>query len=160
MYVSFDELGDESRIWVYQSDLPFTALQIETIASSMEKFLDQWNAHGKDLKSSYSIQHQQFLIIGVDEDDLASGCSIDSSVYFIRSLEDKLGIRLLERSKIPFVIGTGIRLIDVKQVTSMVKEGIIKKETRTFNNAITRKAELKTTWIQAAENTWVNRYFH
>ncbi len=160
MYVSFNELSDKSRIWVYQSDVPFTKAQTETIALSMEKFLDQWAAHGKDLKSSYSIHHQQFLIVGVDEDDQASGCSIDSSVHFIRSLEDVLGIRLLERNKIPFVIGNDITLIDVKQITSMVEKGIIRRDTRIFNNAITTKAELETTWIQAAEDTWIRRYFN
>jgi hypothetical protein len=50
-------------------------------------FLETW-PHGTSLESSYQPKYNRFIIIAVNQDvQPATGCSIDSSVEFIQSLE-------------------------------------------------------------------------
>jgi hypothetical protein len=44
--------------------------------------------HGTSLESSYQLKYNRFIILAVNQDvQAATGCSIDSSVEFIQSLE-------------------------------------------------------------------------
>ena len=49
MLVSFNEICDSSRIWIFQSDLKIENNKIELIKNELEKFLVQWSSHGKEL---------------------------------------------------------------------------------------------------------------
>jgi hypothetical protein len=160
MYVPFDELSDGSRIWIYQSGEPLDDDQVAGIGLSLKKFLQEWRAHGQDLTCSYVILHKQFIVIGVEEQDhRASGCSIDHSVHFIRSLEQKFNIRLVESNMVPFIIHDRVTHIDLREIRELVRKKVIRGDTTTFNNAITRKDELSTNWKKAAADTWISRYF-
>jgi hypothetical protein len=47
-------------------------------------------AYGTSLESSYQLKYNRFIILAVNQDvQAATGCSIDSSVEFIQSLEQK-----------------------------------------------------------------------
>ena len=48
MLVSFNEICDSSRIWIFQSDLKIENNKIELIKNELEKFLVQWSSHGKE----------------------------------------------------------------------------------------------------------------
>jgi hypothetical protein len=50
------------------------------------------------LESSYELKYNRFIIIAVNQDvQPATGCSIDSSVEFIQSLEQKYNVDLLDK---------------------------------------------------------------
>ncbi|MGB0879774.1 MAG: ABC transporter ATPase, partial [Polaribacter sp.] len=77
MFTAYKNLPDNSRIWIYQSDREFTQEEIEKITQKATHFINQWTRHGEDLKGSFTIKYNQFLVLAVDEGfNNVSGCSI------------------------------------------------------------------------------------
>ncbi|MCG8309929.1 MAG: hypothetical protein MI975_21215 [Cytophagales bacterium] len=160
MFVPFESLESNSKIWIYQSNRKFDKNERELIREKTEVFLTDWTAHGRSLLAGSEIFYDQFLIIAVNENvNEASGCSIDKSVGFIRELEHTLNVTLLERSKIAIRIDTQIRLFNFSDIKKVISEGLISEDTEVFNNAIISKGELETDWLQPAGESWLKRYF-
>ena len=85
MIVDFKTMPDDSRIWIYQSNRDFNEFEIGIINDKTISFLDNWQAHGKDLECSYSIIDKRFIIIAVNESvNPIGGCSIDFSLQLIK----------------------------------------------------------------------------
>jgi hypothetical protein len=55
MYVPFENLPEESKIWVYQSNRKFSDTEFSEIESALQAFLENWAAHGTSLVSSYQL---------------------------------------------------------------------------------------------------------
>jgi hypothetical protein len=92
------DLSIDSRVWVYQSDRSFSDSEVETINVMCSDFIKGWAAHGSPLKASFEVIDKFFLVLAVDQNvALASGCSIDSSVKFIKELEIKVKINFFNR---------------------------------------------------------------
>ncbi len=160
MLVPFEKLDSQSKIWIYQSDRKFSEAEKEIIRENTESFLVEWTAHGNTLEAGMSILHDQFIVIGVNEAlHGASGCSIDKSFQFMRLLGEKLNLNLLERSKVAIRKNAQIQLIDFTEIKSLISSGVIASDTEIFNNTISTKSELETSWLQQAENSWIKRYF-
>jgi len=160
MFVSYDTLSDTARVWIYQADKKLSAEEIAIIRETLEKFTADWAAHGAPLKSSFKILHDQFLILAVEESyNQASGCSIDSSVHVIQKLSNELGVDFFNRTKVAFVINDEVYLESLNELKEKVKEGLIKKDTLTFNNLVKSKKELEASWMVPAGQTWIDRYF-
>ena len=101
MFVKFQNLPNHSRIWIYQSDRKFNTQEVEFISEKAIKFIDQWTKHGSNLKGSYTLKYNQFLILAVDEGfNNVSGCSIDSSVRFVTELEKLLEVDMMNKMNI------------------------------------------------------------
>lgn len=159
MYVSFDELSPESRVWVYQGSRAFTQAEEELVNKALEAFCGEWAAHGQALKSSFKIKHHQFIIIAVDEDfHNPSGCSIDSSVGILRQIHQATGVDMLDRTKVPFYLNGEVKLVPLHQLKSNFQEGLLQAETTTFNTLIATKAEFEIRWQLPAEKTWLAKY--
>lgn len=160
MYVPFEELSQQARVWVYQSDRKLGEAEISLIEEAAPTFLESWATHGKPLKASFQLFHGQFLVMGVDEGhQSASGCSIDSSVSFIKALEKELDVSFMDRGKVAFVVDGQVYMEDLPQLKNSIATGKIKADTRTFNNMITSKQELEEKWLMPAKETWLKRYF-
>ena len=106
MLTDFKDLPGHSRIWIYQSNRSFTDAELEEIEQSLSAFLKEWTAHGSELHAGFEIRYKRFIIIGLDQSNTgASGCSIDTSVHFIQSLEQKYNVILLDRMNVSFKQG-------------------------------------------------------
>lgn len=160
MYIPFDTLSSHARVWVYQADRSLTEVEQALIEKTAPAFLDSWATHGKPLKASYRLFHNQFLVIGVDEvQQTASGCSIDSSVSFVQALEKELEVSFLDRGKVAFVSGDKVFLEAIPQLKKSIASGRITADTQTFNNLVASKQELEEKWLLPAKETWLKRYF-
>ncbi|MCP4975889.1 MAG: ABC transporter ATPase, partial [Maribacter sp.] len=81
MLVDFNVLPESSRVWIYQANRSFTSLELEELGGELDAFIQDWTAHGSDLKAGYEIRYKRFIILALDQTDTAaSGCSIDASV--------------------------------------------------------------------------------
>ena len=68
-----------------------------------EDFLNQWTSHGNDLQAGVNLPYDRFIVLGLNESiQSASGCSIDSSVRFIQSIEEQFDIVLLDKMNVTF----------------------------------------------------------
>src|ERR1700750_1892564 len=65
--VKFEALPDHSRVWVFGSDRTLDADQEKTLMSTVDPFLQQWKAHGADLRVGRDWKAGRFLTIAVDQ---------------------------------------------------------------------------------------------
>src|SRR5437762_8185448 len=94
--VAFDQLPDSSRVWVFASDRPLELGEHEVLLDEVDRFLDQWKAHGAPLRSAREWRDNRFLAIGVDPSaEQASGCSIDGLFRGLKALEGHLATTFL-----------------------------------------------------------------
>lgn len=160
MYTPFPQLPSSARIWIYQASRPLTPAELTAVEPLLHQFADEWTSHGRTLAASAVVLHQQFLVIGLDEAVAdASGCSIDASVRFVRSLEDRLGVTLLEKSKLAFLVAGEVRLLDRRELREAVAAGLLQPETPYFDNTISQHGQLQVAWPAPAAHTWLARYF-
>ncbi len=160
MYISFDQMPEYARVWVYQADQKFTETGENLIRERLVRFCEGWTIHGNLMPASFEIIENQLLVLAVDESRLgASGCSIDSSVKALRELESLLQINLTDQGKISLKKPSGeLRVIPALGVKFRVNSGEIDAETAVINPLIQTKADLKNLW-QPVRNSWLSRYF-
>jgi hypothetical protein len=53
MYILFENLPVESRIWIYQSNRKFSDDEIIEIEKDLQSFIDEWMSHGTPLEASF-----------------------------------------------------------------------------------------------------------
>jgi hypothetical protein len=160
MLTSFEKMGDNSRIWIYQSDRPINSPEKQKIQQETDAFLMQWAAHGSDLKAASTILHDHFLIISIDEAfNLASGCSIDSSVHFVQGLGQRHSINFFERTNLAFWENEEIRLVKLNDLKALIASEQIGPDSVFFENTIQTKGKLESHWRVQAGETWLKRYF-
>lgn len=160
MYTPFPELPASARIWIYQASRSLTQAELTTAEPLLRRFADEWTSHGRTLAASATVLHQQFLVIGLDEAIAdASGCSIDASVRFVKGLEELLGIELLEKSRLAFLVEGTVRLLDRRALREAVAAGTIGPDTLYFDNTISQHGQLQTAWPTPAGRSWLARYF-
>lgn len=160
MYQPFESLPEESKIWIYQSNRKFSDSEIVEIETALQHFLKDWAAHGTSLESSYLLKYNRFIIIAVNQEaQVATGCSIDSSVEFIQSLEKKYSVDLLDKMNVTFKLGEHVAhktLIDFKK---MVKDKAVTENTIVFNNLVNNIQEFNESWEVPAADSWHSRFF-
>ncbi|MCB0494872.1 MAG: hypothetical protein KDC79_01935 [Cyclobacteriaceae bacterium] len=160
MYIDFNELPKTARVWIYQSNRELTSVETEGISSQLRSFCDGWSAHGAGLKSSFQIVHNRFLVIAVDEGhNMATGCSIDSSVSQVKQLENQYGLNFMDRTQVAFLANNEVFVEQLSSIPTKVNEGIISQDTKTFNNLVQTVDSFDSEWIVPAKDTWLNRYF-
>lgn len=161
MYIPFTELNKKARIWIYQADRKLTEQEQEFILLEGQNFSEQWTAHNHALKASIAVKHQQFIILSVDETQaMASGCSIDKSVRFIKELESKLGINLLDKTNIAFLKDNTVYLESMKTLKDKIALGEIDENSLVFNNLVSDVDAFNQNWVVPAKDSWMSRYFN
>ena len=159
MFVEYKELPNNSRVWVYQSNREFTQQEIEFISKNAQQFIEQWTRHGSDLKGSFTIKYNQFLVLAVDEGfNNVSGCSIDASVHFVQELQKALQVDLLDKMNISFKVGEHINVVKMNAFKEFAKQQKINAETVVFNNMVATKEELEDRWEVPAQESWHKRF--
>lgn len=160
MTAILENIPENARIWIYQADRKLNESELSLVRQKAEDFVRQWAAHGKQLAATFSLERDQFLIFMVDESvNMASGCSIDSSVGVVRELENELSISFLDRSKVAFLINGEVDLMPFNRIRDAISEGKISENTLFFNNAIETVADLENNWLVPAGSSWLKRYF-
>ncbi len=159
MKKSFDQMPEDARLWIYQCNRKFSSAEIEGINSSLQEFLASWDAHGIAIKSSYRLYYDQVIVLAVDESSHgASGCSIDASVAFMKSLERTYEISLTDRTQIGFVIDKEITVLNISQIKKAIISDKIKPDDIILNNSVSSVAEFKKFWYQTVDQSWCKKY--
>ena len=159
MLTDFENLPEESRIWIYQANRKLAEEEIALIEKQTSAFLEQWTAHGANLEAGYELKYNRFIIIGLNQENAsASGCSIDASVHFIQSLEKQLGVDLLDKMNVTFYHGEYIAYKPLLEFKKMAKHKSVSGNTIVFNNLVNTKAEYLEHWEVPAKDSWHSRF--
>ena len=157
MFVPFETLPEESRIWVYQSERELSLDEQTQIIALGQDFLSQWASHGQQLHASLAILKNYFLVIGVDDRQLPSGCSIDASVGFVREVGNRLQLDFFNRTKVPLLINDAVKTVPLVQIKDQIRNGVVSEDTLLVNTLVQQKADLAR-WIVSIKESWLGRY--
>jgi hypothetical protein len=159
MFTEYKNLPNNSRVWIYQSEREFNQKEIEIISAKAEEFINSWTRHGDNLKGSFTIKYNQFLVLAVDENfNTVSGCSIDSSVRFVQQLEKELQLDLMNKMNITFKDNETINLVKLSDFQQFAKDKKISLETIVFNNMVNTKEDFENKWEIPAKQSWHKRF--
>ncbi len=159
MLVDFNTLPETSRVWIYQANRSFSETELTEIKAKLDVFIENWTAHGSDLKASYEIKYKRFIVFGLDQTiSAASGCSIDDSVKFIMDLEQAYKVDLLDKMNVSYKQGEFIAYKSLIDFRKMAKDKAVSKKTIVFNNLVANKAEYLENWEVPASESWHSRF--
>jgi len=156
MLVDFKLLSDSSKLWVFQSDKIISPLNQKFLTEKICLFLNDWSSHGTEIKSSFEIRYNLFLIVSVDEEiNAASGCSIDKLTNFIIHLSSEIGVDFFNRLNIAYKVDSEkIDLQSLSDFKTLISEGKINEESIVFNNLIKTKKDYIKQWEIQLKNSW------
>ncbi|MDF2518776.1 MAG: transporter ATPase [Sphingobacterium sp.] len=148
------------RIWIYQADRILTAQESQHISTELAAFAEQWKVHGKPLSASAELRDHLFIILKVDEDvAAASGCSVDSSVRFLKGIEEKYGVQLFDRMQFAYKSTSGVAVVNRSGFEKLLAAGEIDDNTLVFDNTITYEHQLDSAWVVPFKESWHKRLF-
>lgn len=148
------------RIWIYQADRILSQEESAQISAELVAFADQWKVHGKPLSASAELRDNLFVILKVDEDiAAASGCSVDSSVRFLKGLEERYAVQLFDRMQFAYRSAKGIGVVNRSGFEKLLAAGEIDDNTLVFDNTITYDHQLESEWAVPFKDSWHKRLF-
>lgn len=161
MLVSFDKLPLNSRVWVYSSNRKFIQKEIISIRKDLENFLSNWTSHNQNLETGFELRYDRFIIIAVNQEiNNASGCSIDNCVRFIKKLENKYEVDLLDKMNVIYKQDKHLYHKKLNEFITMYKNNSVSLNTVVFNNLVNTVGEYKVKWEVPAKESWHNRFMN
>lgn len=126
----------------------------------LKEFTDSWNSHGTPVKGFATLLFGRFIVLIADESATGvSGCSTDSSVRLIKSIEEKFKNNLFDRQLLAFVMKDKIEMLPLSQLGYAIENKFIDGNTLYFNNTVATKQQLETEWIIPAGESWLKNKF-
>lgn len=148
------------RIWIYQANRKLNAEEAEVLLEKMDKFTEQWTAHGKQLVAQALLRYNQFLIIRINEGLVkATGCSIDKSTDTLKQIQQELGLDFFDRMQIAYRDGEDIKTVSRPEFEKLIESGKINENTIVFNNMVVSGRELETNWEVPLKDSWHAQVF-
>lgn len=132
---------ENTRVWVYQSNRLLTKAEQAQMKPEIDAFVAQWAAHGQSLHASAQILWDCFIVLAVDQNhEPASGCSIDSSVRFIKDLGEKYAFKPFDRNTIAYLKEDQIAFTTLQQIDQA-------KGAKVFNLSVSNMEEYKHKFV-------------
>lgn len=155
-----DDFSDDSRVWIYQCSRSFTIDEVIILDELLTDFSSSWKSHGAPVKGFAKIFFGQFIVIMADEKATGvSGCSTDSSVKVIKSIEQDHKVHLFQREDLAFIAREHVLAIHLSKLNEAFEAGIINEETLYFNNTVPDKYQLLNNWIIPLRSSWLAKRF-
>ncbi|HZK77307.1 MAG TPA: hypothetical protein VFC35_00250 [Gemmatimonadaceae bacterium] len=153
---NFDTLPDSARVWVYGSEPALEGKNADDMLVEVDKFLASWQAHGVPLHSGWNWSDNRFLTIAVDqEQEGASGCSIDGLFRTLKALEARVGGQLIT-SGLVYYRGKDrqIRAVTRDEFTRLSETGEVDGNTEVFDLSVTWLGEWRARFRSRAADSW------
>jgi len=145
----FETFPATSRVWIYQSKTAFSEADVTKIREHIVAFTQQWTSHNRALRASGDVLDESMAD--------ASGCSIDSSVHFIKAVEQEYGVDLFDRMIFTYEKDGTVHATDREQFASLYGSGEINDDTIVFDNLVNTKADFDQRWKVRLGDSWHQR---
>jgi hypothetical protein len=150
------DFSDNARVWIYQSSRAFIDKEVREIDEQLHQFYAHWQSHGDPVKGWAKLLFKQFIVVIADEHDVqVSGCSTDSSVRIVKSIERQYDVNFFDRMMITFLIKGKAEMLPFNQVQYAIDKGYIDKDTLLFNNVAYIKKDLFDKWLVPLNQSWL-----
>lgn len=153
-------ISENSRVWIYQSDRPLGREEQIEVQKILNEFTSQWLAHGYPLVAAGEIRNDRFIILSVDEQQVAAtGCAISASVKLMQEIEKRFDINLFDRFNIAYRDQNQIRAASREEFENLMRTGVVTGDTMVFNNLIENRKQLETSWEIPLKHSWHAQVF-
>ena len=137
----FQDFNLSSRVWVYASNRALNSTESTFVQDEINEFVKQWATHGKELVAKGAVLFDRFIILAVDEQKVgASGCSIDSSVHFVKALGKELDVNFFDRLNVYVTKDNQIERIHLSELVNYADWNL-------FDPMIANLEQLFNSWI-------------
>ena len=152
-------LPANARVWIYQADRAFSEAESTQISEEIKTFVSQWLAHKAKVIGDGALLYDRFVILAADEEKLqVSGCSIDSTVRFIKELGGRYQVNFFDRFYTCYVQGEAVHGTDFESFKKLVADGTITDGTIVFNNLVTAIDTLHLQWQIPLSQSWHKKF--
>lgn len=157
MYDFLNNYSENTRLWLYQSPRAFTAEELQWIKQEGELFSDSWKTHGTSMKALVHVIMDRFIVVAADQEVTEnSGCSIDSSVRFIKGIENRTGLDLMNRMLVYYLNEQGEPVsFHFHDLAKLLESGAISGNTPIFNPLVNSKTALLNEWQTPLDRSWM-----
>ncbi len=162
MHIPFTNFPDTARVWIYAATRPLTLEEQEYTSASLQNFVAEWRAHGTKLNADFTLLHRRFIVIAVDEDQQdATGCSIDACVHEVQHIGKALGIDFFNRMQVVYRDETNNMVVSctIAELKEMIANHDFPDTTPVYDCSITSLGQLRHAWEKPANQTWLAKYF-
>jgi hypothetical protein len=157
--IPYEQLAPTSKTWVFLAEREFTQPEVKILTDSLTAFTDNWLSHGSLVKGHYKVLHNRFIVFFADEDGEAMcGRAVDASVRFIKDIEMKFGLALLNRNLVAYQKDGKVFSCTLNELSHLSEEGIINPDTIMFNNLVATKADFEKNWMIPLSSSWQQNY--
>lgn len=159
MYIPFQEMPGQARIWVYQASRSLQAQELDQIKQTLTQSCQVWEAHGAPLQASFEIKYNQVIIVAVNEAmNAASGCSIDASTRWFKALGEALQVDFFSRD-VAVVRNEQVRLLPLGQLKAAVEAGNLTHKDQIITPLLQTVQQYRESWLSTAADSYLKRYF-
>ncbi len=146
MTISYNQLSPQARVWVYMANRTLDHAETTQIQQLLDQFVAQWTVHGEPIAGYAQVCHRAFIVLMTDAP--LSGCSIDSSVRVLKTIEQQCGLRLFDRLNIAYRLADDETLYigSTEQLRQRLTQGILPDAVKVFDNLVASKAEWESNW--------------
>lgn len=142
----FPNLPGSSRVWTYLCNRALSSKEVNEVQLELNLFTKSWKAHQKQLNASANIICDQYVVFAVDESAAEiTGCSIDASVRFVKTLQEKISADFFNRMNVLVRVGSANKLISYNDLENYRGESV-------FNPRIERLEQLRENWLVKITN--------
>ena len=147
-------LNSQSKVWIYQANKELSYDEIDFLRPSIFEFVQKWSSHGSGVDAYGNVFHRRFIGLFADETSSVSGCSIDSSVGFIRSMGESLGVDFFRRTDFAFLKEDEVVIFDQSEIGEAFEKGNIDESTFVFDNLVKTKEQFLEAWLKPFSESW------
>ena len=156
MNIPFDEMPSTSRVWVYAANRKLTEAEQLEITQRGQSFVTGWTAHQQQLKASFTVLHNVFVVIAVDEQmNEVSGCGIDKSIHLMQEIDAAYNLNLFNRLQVELLLNTDVVLTNKQKTAVMLQEGSVNDQTKVFNKTVTTKESFDSEFLIPLGRSWI-----
>ncbi len=147
-----------NRVWTYIISKNLTTQEVAALKIECHNFISGWTAHEQKLTAEFEIYKNKIIVVKAHEDvHEASGCSIDKLTRFIKDLEKKFSIELMNRLLVAYKKNDEVEITHVSNIKELLTQHQLTENTIVYNTSLANSSDL-VKWEQPLKNTWLNKY--
>lgn len=155
-------LPDGARVWIYTASRVMTSEECALIQSHLEAFTSTWAAHGKPLQAQSAILAAQIVLLALDEEDqAATGCSIDTSVTALKGICDLAptlqDLDLFDRAWVLYSTDPNAsewQRVKLHAFWAMRKSGNLNDDVLIIDSTVAKLGEIRSSIVKPLADSW------
>lgn len=151
-------LDDSSKVWIYHASRPIPEELIPDVKGHIHSFVSNWVSHNRALKAYGNIFHNRMICLFVDETQAgASGCSIDTSVNFVKNLGAEYDVDFFDRMIFSYIDNDAVYSAKKSELKELYQDQTINDSTLFFDNLVKTKEQFIQQWLVPLSDSWIRK---